>query len=48
MESTNEVLWEAKVRKMDVGNMSDEEVKALQLELTNAVRRITWDYGVHN
>ena len=48
MESTNEVLWEAKIRKMDVGNMGDEEVKALQLELTNAVRRITWDYGVHN
>ena len=48
MESIDEVLWEAKVRKMDVGDMGDEEIKALQLELTNAVRRIAWDYGIHN
>ena len=48
MESIDEVLWEAKVRKMDVGDMGDEEIKALQLELTNAMRRIMWDYGIVN
>lgn len=48
MELDQEVLWEAKLRKFEVGDMNDEEIKALQLELTNAIRRIMWDYGVHN
>jgi hypothetical protein len=48
MQITDEVLWEARVRKIDVGDMGDEEIKALQLELTNAIRRIMWDYGIVN
>jgi hypothetical protein len=48
MQITDEVLWEARIRKIDVGDMGDEEIKALQLELTNAIRRIMWDYGIVN
>ena len=48
MENTDEILWEAKVRRIDFGDMGDEEIKALQLELINAVRRVAWDYGIHN
>ncbi len=48
MENTDEILWEAKVRRIDVGDMGDEEIKTLQLELINAVRRVAWDYGIHN
>lgn len=48
MQITDEVLWEAKLRKFEVGDMNDEEIKALQLELTNAIRRIMWDYGIVN
>ena len=43
-----EVLWEAKVRMSDVGDMGEDEIQTLQLELINAVRRILWDYGIHN
>jgi len=34
--------------RLDVGDMADEEIKALQLEATNAMRRIMWDYGIVN
>ena len=48
METTDEMIWEARIRKCDVPNMSDEEIKTLQQELINSVRRICWDYGIHN
>jgi hypothetical protein len=48
MDLMEEVLWESKIRMSDVGEMGEAEIQALQLELTNAMRRILWDYGIHN
>jgi len=48
MQITDEVLWEIKIRKLDVGNMGDEEIKTLQSELTSAVQRVLWEYRIHN
>lgn len=48
MELDQEIIWEARLRKFEVGDMGDEEIKTLQTELINAVRRILWDYGIHN
>ena len=48
METIDEVVWEAKIKILDVGDMGENEIQALKSELTNAVRRILWDYGIHN
>lgn len=48
MQVTDEVLWEAKLRKFEVGDMNDEEIKTLQSELNRAIQRVLWEYGIHN
>ena len=48
METIEDVIWEARIRKSDVLNMNDEQIKVLQAELSTALRRILWDYGIHN
>ena len=48
METIQEVVWEARVRKSDVPKMSDEEIKVLKKELNAALIKILWEYGIHN
>jgi hypothetical protein len=48
MKTIEEVVWEARVRKSEVPNMSDAEIKVMQRELNAALVKILWDYGVHN
>lgn len=42
------MLWEASIKKSDVPNLSDEQVKKLQMELTTALQGVLWNYGLHN
>lgn len=48
METIQDVVWEARVRKSDVPNMTDEEIKVLQRELNASLIKILWEYGIHN
>jgi hypothetical protein len=48
METVQELVWEARVRKSDVPTMNDEQIKTLQKELNAALIRILWEYGIHN
>ena len=42
------ILWQALIKKSEIPNISDEQIKKLQTELTSAVGRICFDYGIHN
>ena len=48
METIQDVVWEARVRKSDVPNMTDEQIKILKKELNAALIKTLWDYGIHN
>ena len=42
------MLWEASIRKSDVANLSDEQIKKLTMELSVALQGVLWNYGIHN
>ena len=42
------MLWEASIKKSDVPDLSDEQVKELTTELSVALQGILWNYGIHN
>ncbi len=42
------MLWEASLKKSDVADLSDEQVKELTTELSVALQGILWNYGIHN
>ena len=42
------MLWEASIKKSDVANLSDEQVKKLTMELSTALQGVLWNYGIHN
>ena len=42
------MLWEASIKKSDVADLSDEQVKKLTMELSLALQSVLWNYGIHN
>jgi len=42
------MLWEASLKKSDVADLSDEQIKELTTELSVALQGILWNYGIHN
>ena len=42
------MLWEASIKKSDVPDLSDEQVKKLTMELSLALQSVLWNYGIHN
>ena len=42
------MLWEASLKKSDVADLSDEQVKELTMELSVALQGVLWNYGIHN
>ena len=48
METLEDVIWEARVRKSEVPNMTDREIEIMQRKLNAALIKILWEYGVHN
>lgn len=49
MEKLKEdVVWEAKVRQTDIGNMDEAMISRMIVELNVTFQKICWDYGIHN
>ena len=42
------ILWEASLKKSDVADLNDEQIKELTTELSVALQGILWNYGIHN
>lgn len=42
------VVWEARIRRTDLGNISDEEINQMIVELNLAFQAICWAHGLHN
>ena len=42
------MLWEASLKKSDVADLNDEQIKELTTELSVALQGILWNYGIHN
>jgi hypothetical protein len=42
------MLWEASIKKSDVADLSDEQIKKLTMELGLALQNVLWNYGIHN
>ena len=42
------ILWETSLKKSDVPNLSDEQVKKLTMELSVVLQGVLWNYGIHN
>jgi hypothetical protein len=40
--------WTSYIRKQDTEHLSDEEIKQMTTELSSAVSRICFEYGIHN
>ena len=40
--------WTSYIRKQDTQHLSDEEIKQMTTELSSAVSRICFEYGIHN
>lgn len=49
MEQLKEdVVWEARIRRIDLGDKSDEEINQMIAELNLALHNICWNHGIHN
>jgi hypothetical protein len=49
MEKLKEgVVWEAKVRQIDIGGMDEVMINKMIVELNLNFQKICWDYGIHN
>jgi hypothetical protein len=48
MELEEDVIWAAKVRKSDIGNMDEAMISRMIVELNVTLQKICWDYGIHN
>lgn len=45
---TNDTLWQAQIRRSDVGNMDRDSKEQFIQELEQAIQSVCWKYGVHN
>jgi hypothetical protein len=43
-----DVIWEAKVKRSDLGQKDDEEINQMIVELNLAFQSICWAHGLHN
>ena len=49
MEKLKEgTVWEAQVRRSDLGNMDEVMISRMIVELNVTFQKICWDYGIHN
>jgi hypothetical protein len=49
MEKLKEgTVWEAQVRRSDIGNMDEAMINRMIVELNVTFQKICWDYGLHN
>lgn len=49
MEKLKEnVVWEARIRRSDLGGKDDEEINQMIVELNLAFQSICWAHGLHN
>lgn len=49
MEQLKEgVVWEAQIKRTDLGDKSDEEINQMIVELNLALQAICWAHGLHN
>ena len=49
MEKLKEnVIWEAQIRRSDLGNKNEEEINQMIVELNLALQSICWAHGLHN
>ena len=49
MEKLKEgLVWEARVRQSDIGNMDEAMISRMIVELNVTFQKICWDYGIHN
>ena len=44
----NDVVWEAKVKKADLGNKDDKDINQMIVELNLAFQTICYHHGLHN
>jgi hypothetical protein len=42
------VVWEARIRKSDLGEKSEKEINEMIVELNLAFQAICWAHGLHN
>ena len=49
MEKLKEgIVWQAQIRRSDLGDKSDEEINKMIIELNLAFQSICWAHGLHN
>ena len=49
MEKLKEnIIWEAKIRRSDLGNKDEKEINEMIVELNLAFQAICWAHGLHN
>lgn len=49
MEKLKEgVIWEARIRRSDLGDRNEEEINQMIVELNLAFQSICWAHGLHN
>ena len=49
MEKLKEdTVWEAQIRRSDLGNMDEVMISRMIVELNVTFQKICWDYGIHN
>lgn len=46
--TTTEVIWQARLRGVEVEFMEEQERKEFISELERAIQDVCWKYGVHN
>ena len=43
-----EFNWTCYIRKQDTEHLSDKEIEQMKTELSSAVSKICFEYGIHN
>ncbi len=43
-----EYVWTSFIRKSDVNNLSESEIKEMVMELSLAVQSVCYAHGIHN
>jgi len=48
MQLEKDAIWVAKVSKSDIGNMDEDMINKMIVELNLTFQKICWNYGIHN
>ena len=48
MQLEKDTIWAATIRKEDMGNIDEDTINKMIVELNLAFQKICWNYGLHN